>query len=175
MLFRSTVVTGLPTAGSAGGTSLFWSRLAFLRVSPRAGWGDSDIGVRFPTVSLRRRLGPAVRGPRNSFPGFVFFFAVSVNSGKLPTAAGDAKGNSRIHFTAPRPLSVRIRFLSSRRCKSSITRRFDEPVRLAAYSGHGRTRFWWKLPVRRFRAVIAITPSKERRKPFYEGKNQRRP
>jgi hypothetical protein len=36
-----------------------------------------------------------------------------------------------MHFTAPLPPSVRMKFLSSRRFISSITQRFEKPVSLA--------------------------------------------
>ena len=79
-------------------------------------------------VSLRRRLGmeAATRGAF-AFPGRGAAFLVSSGGNGLPRR-GTPRGSSQIHFTAPLPPSVRMKFFFPRRCNSSITQRFEKPV-----------------------------------------------
>jgi hypothetical protein len=82
-------------------------------------------------VSLRRcfGLGSAARGAL-AFPGLVFFLRASLVGYGFPRRRTPG-GSSQIHFTAPLPPSVRMKFFFSRRCISSITQRFEKPVSLA--------------------------------------------
>jgi hypothetical protein len=82
-------------------------------------------------VSLRRRLGmEAANRGAFAFPGRGAAFLVSSGGNGLPRR-GTPRGSSQIHFTAPLPPSVRMKFFFSRRCISSITQRFEKPVSLA--------------------------------------------
>jgi hypothetical protein len=82
-------------------------------------------------VPLRRcfGLGAAARGAF-AFPGLVFFLRPSLVGYDFPRRRTPG-GSSQMHFTAPLPPSVRMKFLSSRRFISSITQRFEKPVSLA--------------------------------------------
>ena len=123
--------TGLSGAGPAGGFGPFRRRSgiaaglstggATLTSAPAFGLG---------VVSLRRRLGmeAATRGAF-AFPGRGAAFLVSSGGNGLPRR-GTPRGSSQIHFTAPLPPSVRMKFFLSRRCISSITQRFEKPVSL---------------------------------------------
>jgi len=57
-----------------------------------------------------------------------------------PPSRGTPRGSSRIHCTAPLPPSVGMKFFFPRRCKSSITHRFEKPVRSAITCN-----FIWRL------------------------------
>jgi hypothetical protein len=121
--------TGLSCAtGSAGGidgVAPFLRRDGISADFPTGGATlTSALGFELCAVPLRQRFGweAAVR-EACAFPGLVFFLRASLVGNDFPRRRTPG-GSSQIHFTAPLPPSVRMKFLSSRRCISSITQRF---------------------------------------------------
>ena len=92
----------------------------------------SASGFELGAVFLRRRFGrePAARRAF-AFPGLVFFLCASSMGDAFPRRSTPG-GSCQIHFTAPLPPSVRMKCFFSRRRISSITQRFEEPVKLAS-------------------------------------------
>jgi hypothetical protein len=131
--------TGLPGAGSAGGIDGIgpFRRRAGVSAGFSTGgvtWTSAP-GFGLGAVSLRRRFGweAASRGTfafRGPGAGLVASSCVGSVGYDFPRR-GAPRGSSQIHFTAPLPPSVRMKFFFSRRCISSITQRFEKPVSLA--------------------------------------------
>jgi hypothetical protein len=118
---------GSSGAGPAGGIGPFRRRSGIATGAMLTSASAFGLG----TVSLRRcfGLGAAARGAF-AFPGLVFFLRPSLVGYDFPRRRTPG-GSSQMHFTAPLPPSVRMKFLSSRRFISSITQRFEKPVSLA--------------------------------------------
>ena len=121
-------ITGLYGAGPAGGIDGVgpFRRRAGISAAFSTGGAmlTSASAFGLGAVSLRRclGLGAAARGAF-AFPGLVFFLRASLVGYDFPRRRTPG-GSSQIHFAAPLPPSVRMKFLSSRRCISSITQRF---------------------------------------------------
>jgi hypothetical protein len=121
-------ITGLYGAGPAGGIDGVgpFRRRAGISAAFSTGGAmlTSASAFGLGAVPLRRcfGLGAAARGAF-AFPGLVFFLRPSLVGYDFPRRRTPG-GSSQIHFTAPLPPSVRMKFLSSRRCISSITQRF---------------------------------------------------
>src|ERR1019366_9528262 len=134
---------GLSDAGTAGGIDAVGT--SWRRAGTTAGFSTggvtltsaSDFGL--GAVSLRRRFGlrAAARGAFAS--GLVASFRDDWLASDPPSREAP-RGSSRIHCTPPLPPSVRMKFFSPRRCKSSITHRFEKPVRSAITCN-----FIWRL------------------------------
>jgi hypothetical protein len=120
---------GSSGAGPAGGIGPFRRRSGIAAGFSTGGATlPSAPGFELCAISFRRRLGmeAATRGAF-AFPGRAAAFLVSSGGNGLPRR-GTPRGSSQMHFTAPLPPSVRMKLLSSRRCISSITQRFEKPV-----------------------------------------------
>src|ERR1019366_8700292 len=123
---------GSSGAGPAGGVGPFRRRSGIAAGFATGGATlPSTPGFELCGISFRRRLGmgAAARGAF-VFPCRGAAFLMSSGGNGLPRR-GTPRGSSQIHFTAPLPPSVRMKFFFPRRCISSITQRFEKPVSLA--------------------------------------------
>jgi hypothetical protein len=128
---------GSSGAGPAGGTGPFRRRFG---ISAGFSTGGSTLalapGFGLCAVSSRRRFSreAAARGVF-AFPALGAGLVASFWDDWLasgPPSRGTPRGSSRIHLPAPLLPSVRMKSFFSRRCKSSITQRFEKPVRTAS-------------------------------------------